>query len=145
MEALNYGNGLTNDSSLQQIIDLKEFQHEKSDCQRKVLGINWSTDNDEFIFQFDEVLTLAETLPPTKRNILKIGAKIFDPLGLISPINLQFKLIFKRLCLDKYDWDTEITDDVLKTWNSLVNELKSLHKIYVSRRAKSSRTVCLWP
>ena len=83
----------TNDSSLQQIIDLKEFQHEKTDCKRKVLGINWSTDKDEFIFQFDVLTlaeTLAETLPPTKRNILKIGAKIFDPLGLISPINLQF-------------------------------------------------------
>ena len=35
---------------------------------------------------------------------------IFDPLGLISPIILQGKLLFKLLVIDESDWDDKLND-----------------------------------
>ena len=64
---------------------------------RKVLGINWDIEKDLFGFDFDEIVQLAKDLKFTKRNLLKINATLFDPLGLISPITLQGKLLFKLL------------------------------------------------
>ena len=58
------------------------------DKTRKVLGLNWSTKNDEFIYDMKGTVDLAEQLKPTKRNILKISALFYDTLGLIAPIVL---------------------------------------------------------
>ncbi|XP_071577733.1 uncharacterized protein [Temnothorax nylanderi] len=49
----------------------------ESDERLKVLGIKWHPHMD--VFQFD--VTLAESVPDTKRSILSTIARIFDPLG----------------------------------------------------------------
>ena len=83
----------------------------------KVLGVNWDTKTDKFVFDFQEIATNAINLPPTKLNILKICNTFFDPLGVLSPIVLQAKLIFKELCINKYEWDTDIDHDIKMQWN----------------------------
>ena len=50
---------------------------------------------------FWEHCPTAEKLDVTKGKILRVGAVFFDPLGLISPITLQPKLIFQKLCRNK--------------------------------------------
>ena len=70
---------------------------------RKVLGFNWDVEKDLFVFDFDEIVQLAKYLKSRKRNLLKINATLFDPLGLTSPITLQGKLLFKLLCIDNSD------------------------------------------
>ena len=68
------------------------FSCEQQNCSqsfKKVLGINWDIESDEFVYTFENILSLTETLPVTKRNILKIASSFFDPLGLISPIVIQ--------------------------------------------------------
>ena len=58
---------------------------------KRVLGIEWDTESDEFIFRFSEFLKTAKMLDKTKRNILKMAASIYDPLGFISPCHGQNK------------------------------------------------------
>ena len=70
---------------------------------RKVLGFNWDVEKDLFVFDFDEIVQLAKYLKSRKRNLLKINATLFDPLGLTSPITLQGKFLFKLLCIDNSD------------------------------------------
>ena len=43
---------------------------------RKVLGITWCMENDTFVFDFKNLVTLAENLKPTKRNILQIKCDV---------------------------------------------------------------------
>ena len=88
---------------------LNELNH-----TRKVLGINWDLEADTIIFYFDELVNEAFLLPMTKRSILKISAKIFDPLGLISPISIQFKMLFQIICTNKFSWDDSLPNDLLK-------------------------------
>ena len=54
----------------------------------KVLGSIWNIATDEFTFDLSD-LEQAKLLPTTKRSLLKISAKIFDPLGLLSPFTIQ--------------------------------------------------------
>ena len=54
------------------------------------------------------IVDLAQQLEPTKINILKISAMFYDPLGLMAPVVLQSKLIFHKICVAKYGWDTEV-------------------------------------
>ena len=68
----------------------------------KVLGLNWDYKNNEFIFDFSQVILEANQLAPTKRSVLKTAGMFFDPLGLILPIIIQSKLIFQRLCVAKF-------------------------------------------
>ena len=60
-----------------------------------------------------------------KRNLLKINAtlmQINDPLGLISSIMLQGKLLFKFLCIDKSDRDDELNDIIKQKFLKFLNE-----------------------
>eukprot|EP00795_Rhopilema_esculentum_P013175 gene13175-3975_t len=58
--------------------------HENS-CQTepfsKVLGVNWDSESNDLFYDLGSVLELAQSFKPTKRSLLKIAAKIFDPLG----------------------------------------------------------------
>ena len=51
----------------------------------KVLGVVWHTAEDLLSLDLRSVLEYARTLQPTKRSLLKIAAKIFDPLGCLIP------------------------------------------------------------
>lgn len=55
----------------------------------KALGLRWDTETDTFHFQPDSVVKAAlKEQEPTKRAIVKISSRIFDPLGLIAPVVL---------------------------------------------------------
>lgn len=47
----------------------------------KILGVQWVVNEDEFLFDLNEVSTVLENSSPTKRSVVKITAKFFDPLG----------------------------------------------------------------
>ena len=44
-----------------------------SSVYRKVLGLNWDTGADDFIFDFEIICRTAEKLDVTKRNILRLA------------------------------------------------------------------------
>ena len=60
-----------------------------SDTYPKVLDVTWNTTANKFAFEFSDIINIASKLNVTKRNILKVSAMFFDPLGLIFPILLQ--------------------------------------------------------
>jgi hypothetical protein len=49
---------------------------------------------------------------PTKRNILKVVAQTFDPLGIFSPFLLPARQIFQELCRQKSAWDQTFEGDL---------------------------------
>ena len=102
---------------------------------RKVLGVSWNKNNDKFVFDFSNIIEIANEIDSTKRNILKLIGMLFDTLGLISPIVLQPKLLFKKLCASKYDSDSILSAEYIRNWHKFMNELNSLKSISVDRSA----------
>ena len=102
---------------------------------KKVLGVQWDLDSDEFVFSFVEILKLARSLPMTKRNVVKVGVTFFDPLGFISPITTRVKSIFQLLCKDKSDWDDKISGDVLSVWEKFLVDFENFTHLRIKRFA----------
>ena len=77
----------------------------------KVLGISWNIGSDDFTFDFRKFINIDEDVKVTKRTILSIIAKLFDPLGLVSPVIVGLKILFQELCTLKLGWDDEVPKD----------------------------------
>ena len=66
----------------------------------------------------------------TKRSVLKVSAKIFDPLELLSLFIVKLKLLFRALCSDSINWDDTVEGEALTQWK---NEFNSLSCIRIPR------------
>ncbi|XP_075157651.1 uncharacterized protein LOC142230918 [Haematobia irritans] len=91
----------------------------------KTLGIQWNTNDDTFSIRvnFDERYSFS------KRSILSESARIYDPLGLLTPSTVVSKTIFKRLWEDSIDWDSKIPDDIEEDWINHRSSLKDLSNL----------------
>ena len=59
---------------------------------------------------------------------------VSDPLGLISPIMLQPKLIFQELCRNKLEWDEVINDrNIINKLTKIFHDLGQFHLINAPR------------
>ena len=99
----------------------------------KVLGVTWNSSLDVFTFEFDELIEFANSLLVNKRSILKLAAKIFDPLGLISPFVIQLKMLFQTLCIQQVNWDDPLSSELLTKWRNILSQLHCLNSVQVPR------------
>ena len=89
----------TNSRILQQRTDAVEGEAANMVLELKLLGVSW--DISKNIFQFDsrDLVIFSSLCHLPKQSILKASAKIFDPLGLLSPFfSLELRTYFK-LCV----------------------------------------------
>ena len=56
---------------------------------------------DELQFDIGDITQTMEDFEPTKRNLVSITAKFFDPLGIVSPVTILFKMFCQQLCTAK--------------------------------------------
>ena len=116
----------------------------RQDSEQKVLGIRWNFVQDELIFDLNQLAILVKKIEPTKRQIVAITTKFYDPLGFISPIVIQFKVLFQAMCVNKIGWDDPLTGELLSQWRSLVSNfhgvVTSIPRCYfvLSERSMSS-------
>ena len=83
----------TNVKPLQQRINMAEGRESETQ-ELKLLGVKWNTEFDFFQFDFKEVVDFMKSLSPIKRSVLRLSAKVFDPLGLLSPFVIGTKMLF---------------------------------------------------
>ena len=58
-----------------------------------------------------------------KQGILGKMAKVYDPLGLIAPLTLTAKQIYRELCKTKAPWDVKINGALLQRWKKWEEQL----------------------
>ena len=58
---------------------------------------------------------------------------MYDPLGMISPITVQFKILFQELCKDKKDWDEPLEGSCKSIWQTLVTQLQCVKPLTLPR------------
>ena len=93
--------------------------------EHKILGVRWNTSTDRLCFKFEDIARLASELEPTKRHLVSIVGRFYDPMGFLSPVVIKFKMLFQALCEERQDWDQLLTGDLLQRWKTLVTELRS--------------------
>ena len=78
----------------------------------KVLGIPWNTAKDTIEMKPEiNLSTKVRKLREGKAVTSQIYA-IFDPLGLLSPITMKYKLMLQKLDVLKVEWDEELTEEL---------------------------------
>ncbi|XP_055918584.1 uncharacterized protein LOC129950686 [Eupeodes corollae] len=102
----------------------------------KTLGIKWYPKDDCFSYQNLQPPTEATT----KRSMLSTIAKLFDPMGWISPCIITAKLMMQRLWDLGYDWDEQISTTLMKDWDTFLRELPLIERLRIPRWTKLSKT-----
>ena len=62
----------------------------------------------------------------TKRQVLTCVASIYDPLGIISPLILEGRMILQGATRLKLGWDQELPDNLKSKWHEWLSTLMFL-------------------
>lgn len=103
------------------------------DGKHKILGVTWDYIQDALTFNIGDVSHHMESSEPTKRNVVSMTARFFDPLGVVSPVTVPFKTFFQRLCENGVGWDTPLTGDLLREWENLSSSLQGTESLVLPR------------
>ncbi|XP_054709129.1 uncharacterized protein LOC129218832 [Uloborus diversus] len=137
--SMNLRKLISNDEVLMKMWEEREFNILPSDfvnnCNEpcKVLGLPWDIKEDTFAIEVKDLLEFIKTGKNTKRFVLQVAGRIFDPLGFVTPYTIRIKCLFQELWIRKISWDAELPDDILKIWNRWCFELPTLLKLQIPR------------
>ncbi|XP_076279061.1 uncharacterized protein LOC143208476 [Lasioglossum baleicum] len=120
------------------LADISDQEHELASSRPfqeiegvKMLGLFWVPSKDEFQFQFKVHFHSDQT--DTKRTVLSTIARMFDPLGWISPVIITAKIFMQKLWSAKLNWDDPLPVDLQQSWNIYSAELKELPLMTIPR------------
>ena len=142
----------TNHSPLQERIEkaeesfIKDSSHKETYAQstlgqpksshireKRVLGVSWDTNKDELLFEFSYLFDATNCAEVTKRQLVSMAGRFYDPLGFIQPVVIKFKVLIQELCRAKVTWDESLEGRLLETWQALVQGLCAVQPIRVPR------------
>ena len=95
-----------------------------------VLGLEWNLNDDKLSLKPVDC-TFKGTL--TKRKALSIISRMFDPLGIFSPIQIRGKIFIQSLWQNHYGWDDPLSGSFCDEFNEICNCLSDVHKITFNR------------
>ncbi len=94
----------------------------------KTLGLAYRPQQDEFYF----TMLPPESVPYwTKRKVLKLFPRLFDPLGLLLPFSIRARMYFSSLARGKCRWDERLPP--APAWQEWLQDLSLLEHIRVRR------------
>ena len=64
---------------------------------------------------------------------MKITSSFFDPLGVLSPVLVQMKVLLQMLCQEKFDWDAPLPEPARREWMRWLQDLQEVQRVLVPR------------
>ena len=89
--------------------------------ETKLLGVRWNKATDKIQISFPEAIENV-----TKREVLGKLAKIYDLLGLASPITLEGKILYRQACELPIPWDQELPRKQTASWKTWEGNLPEI-------------------
>ncbi|XP_052449737.1 uncharacterized protein LOC128011416 [Carassius gibelio] len=106
------------------------LSHDEPDQLEPALGLSWNWRLDVLGYKSRPLDYEALTM----RNVYKVLARQYDPLGFIAPYTTRAKLIVQSMWDKPRDWDDPcIPQDLQKAWKEWESELHLLPSILVPR------------
>ena len=88
--------------------------------EAKILGLKWNKLKDTLAVDFTSCKATQEY---TKRGILRAMAKVYDPLGLVSPVMLEAKHLYRIVCEKNLPWDAHLEKEMEFIWHQWLKKL----------------------
>ena len=106
------------------------IKSELSQEYTKVLGVNWIPQEDRLKY---EGVDLPKFFVCTKRLVLSLIARVFDPLGLVLPFTVIAKFLFQDIWRLGIEWDEELPPEFQAIFGRWLAGVKELKKISIPR------------
>ena len=117
-------------------IKAKEDKCAAKNPQTKVLGIKWDATLDTLSLSLDKMIndiSQATQQKMSKRSVLSIASKVFDPLGFVEPITVKAKIMIQDIWKQNMTWDQEIRNDLKDQWIKWLDDIKNLSMFKIPR------------
>ncbi|XP_054711322.1 uncharacterized protein LOC129220912 [Uloborus diversus] len=99
------------------IISNANFQiSDAENTSLKVLGMAWDNSRDLLYFDIRSLLSFLSKPIETKRFILQVLGRIFDPIGILGPFTVRIKLLIQKIWASHIDWDEPLPEDLISLW-----------------------------
>ncbi|CAM1305549.1 Uncharacterised protein g4091 [Pycnogonum litorale] len=103
------------------------------DRHMKVLGLAWQPISDTVSFQTSELSHNIQDLIPTRRTLLSTVARIYDPIGLITPYTIAGKILFQEVWKIGLQWHDPLPCRLVKKWSNWINDMLEVQIVQFSR------------
>ncbi|GFR30277.1 integrase catalytic domain-containing protein [Trichonephila clavata] len=99
----------------------------------KVLGLAWDSEKDLIYFDPKDLLNFMSRKTESKRFILSVVGRIFDPIGILGPFVIKLKCLLQDLWTLGVDWDSELPPKLRHKWQQWSSEAEGLTEIKIPR------------
>ena len=69
----------------------------------------------------------------THREVISYTSKLYDLLGWVAPILINFKILLQDQWIEGFEWDEPLNQYICDTWEAVRDNLNSLEGIKISR------------
>jgi len=117
-------------------MDLRQWESNVETAETEnttVLGLRWCKTTDELSCIVEPINN--KELKVTKRSVLSIVAKVFDPIGYLGPALIEVKKLLQESWTLDVSWDEEWTGTLLQRFLRWYGEIDELSKIKIPRVA----------
>lgn len=105
-----------------------------------LLGLKWIQDRDTIGVKINfELQTWSKF---TKRSTLSLVSRVFDPLGILSPVTITGKILIQSIWKEEIGWDEVIPDRIQAKVESYVKSLHSLQSFELKRSYHADYLEC---
>ena len=114
----------------------KEIDQSNGERFADLLGHRWDKQEVSFSFKKDVVVGKVEDF--SKRNFLALLAQLWDPIGLVAPLTIKFRIDLQELWSSGYNWDDILPESVQQKWMENVQAMNHLLTFEFDRKLKPS-------
>ena len=101
----------------------------------KVLGTVWDRERDVLTFETAAIVEHCATIRhrTNLRTVLSVSSRVYDSLGLISPVVIFTLILMQRIWKRRLDWDEELPAEMKRELWKWVDQLQDLAAVSVPR------------
>ena len=99
----------------------------------KMVDIFWNRSSDKITATVAHLSSNFGRKALTKRQVLSETAKIFDPMGWLSPITLQLKHLMQQVLQCQINWNQQLPSELMKAYLDRRRKLEALKNIQIPR------------
>ena len=115
--------------------DISEKQAESQTYGvQTTIGLIWDTNTDEFFLKVPDLnVKNVDEQTITKRHVVSINNRLFNPLSWWAPLYIQMNLTCSKIVRQVESWDESLSPELTKEWLKAINGLGDLDQVPVPR------------
>lgn len=107
--------------------------------ETSVLGLVWNKVEDTLSVNLASIPSNLECHDITKRFILSVAQRVFDPIGFSCPVMLYPKLLIQKIWKENAGWDSALEGEIKSEFHAWIKSLSELKDVKIPRKLGAIR------